>query len=133
MARATTTTVRAILDTSLTDAQILEYIDIANRLVTRLLGSSDLTAADLLDIETWMTAHLIASTKERQVANEKVGDMWVTYQGKYGMSLESTTYGQTALMLDTTGSLQRATKKKIRIRAIQQDSDRSSTLETDEW
>lgn len=133
MARTTTTKVQEIMDTTLTDAQIVPFINIANRIVTRRLSATTLTAAELADIETFLTAHIIAMTKERQPSEEKVGDIWVRYQGSFGMNLEQTTYGQMVLEMDSTGNMQRSAKKKIRIRAIQQDSDDASELTTDQW
>ena len=121
MARTTATEVKKIMATGLLDADITSIIDFANRQVTSILGGEGLTAAVLQDIETWLTAHLIAMGKERQPEKEKVediGELW--FQKKTGTSLLSTTYGQTALMLDSSGKLQQAAKQRVQIRAIKQ-------------
>lgn len=133
MARTTVEIVKNVLDTTLTDTQITSYVNQANRMVTATLGGEGLTTSVLKDIETWLTAHLIAITRERQPSEEKVGDVLIRYQGKFGDFLNSTTYGQMVLMLDTSGKMQRQTKKRASIRAIQQDVDAASELTTDEW
>jgi len=51
---------------------------------------------------------------------EQVGDAKVEYIGKFGMGLDSTPYGQTLKMLDTSGELAAADKKKASIYAIPQ-------------
>lgn len=133
MARTTELEVKAILDTSLTDLEVLHYINVANRIVTRQLSGEGLTDALLKDIETWYTAHLIAITKERQPTEEKVGDIWLRFGGTSGARLEATTYGQQVLTMDSSGKMQQAMKKRASIRAIQQDRDDTSEVETDQW
>lgn len=133
MARTDVETVKSIMTTALTDTQITNIITIANRVVTNVLGSSGLASDVLKDIETYFAAHLIATGKERQVGEEKVGDIWLRYQGQYGKFLEATSFGQFVLMLDTSGNMARQTKTRAKIRAIQQDSDDLSEVEDDEW
>lgn len=118
MARTTATEVKEIITTSLTDAAIDNYINVATDMVDELDEDTTLTDSRLILIEQWLTAHLIAITKERQGSKEKVGDAEITYSGKFGMNLQSTTYGQTAAMLDTSGTLAQLGKKKIDITAI---------------
>ena len=124
--RTDTASVKAILVTGLTDEEIMPIIGMANRIVTNKLGGESLTAAVLQDIETWITAHIIASTKERQFSEEKIDDISVKYQGTFGDFLKSSTYGQMALMLDTSGKLIEATKMKAKITATPQNSDWSA-------
>lgn len=123
MARTNVTTVRIIINSALGDTDINSVIEQANRIVTRQLGDTDLVAAVLTDIETWLTAHIIAITKERQMQIEKVGDVVLEYNANPGQFLESTTYGQMALMLDSSGTLGRSMLRKARIRAIKQIND----------
>ncbi len=121
--RTDVTTVKAIMDTALTNDEITPMIAQANRVVTRILGGTTLTAEELEDIETYLTAHLIAIGPERQPQEEKVGDIWLTFQEKPKAFLESTTYGQMVLFLDSTGLMQVSTKKKITFTAIKQIQD----------
>jgi hypothetical protein len=119
MARTTATEVKEILDTSLSDIVVDSYINIANALVTDELSSSTLMSdTQLEEIERWLTAHLIASTRARMGKSEKLGDASITYTGEFGMGLDSTPYGQMVKLLDKTGSLAAMGKKKITFKAI---------------
>ncbi len=118
--RTTAANVKSIMETALSSSEIEPIITIANRMVTTIVGSTTLTAEVLTDIETWLTAHLMAMGKERQAESERINDIWITYQGKFGESLKSTTFGQMVLILDSTGNFARASKEKAQIRAIPQ-------------
>jgi hypothetical protein len=119
MARVTATEVKEImLDTALTDAQIGVFIAVATDMVDDLDSDTTLGESRLALIERWLTAHLIASTIERMGTREKVGDAEITYMGEFGQNLSSTPYGQTAAMLDTSGTLKALGKKKITFHAI---------------
>lgn len=113
MGRTTATEVKAIIATELADSIIDTFIGMANRVVTDHLGANtDLSAAQKQDIETWLTAHLVASTREQQAQAEQAGDARITYQGETGKGLEATFYGQQVMMMDTTGTLANAIGKK---------------------
>lgn len=119
--RTTATEVKKIMATGLIDADVTNVIDFANRQVTVVFSGSTLSAAVLKDIESWLTAHLIAMGKERQAEKEKVegiSELW--FQKKTGESLRSTTYGQMVIMLDSSGLMIEAAKQKTKIRAIKQ-------------
>lgn len=119
MARTTAAEVKEIIpDTSLTDAQVGYFIDVATEMVDDLDADTTLDDARLVFIEQWLTAHLIASTVERMGKTEKIGDAQVTYMGEFGKNLDSTPYGQMAAMLDTSGTLRALGKKKITVRAV---------------
>ncbi len=115
--RVTATEVRVIIETALLDAAINSYITVANSMVTNTV-TCGLSASVLKEIERWLTAHLIAITKERMTTQEKLGEASVTYSGKLGEGLKSTSYGQTVLMLDTCGSFAKLGKKDVKIIAI---------------
>jgi hypothetical protein len=119
--RTNTTDVKQILDTNLDGSVIKAFIDTANTIVGDTLGSdTTLSATQLKEIEKWLAAHLIAATRQRQGSAEKVGDASITYQGKTGMGLNSTMYGQQVLMLDSTGKMaQKLGKKSATITAIE--------------
>jgi len=119
MARTTAAEVMEIMpDTSLTTIQITPFVDIASAILTDHLSSCGLSETELTEIERWLAAHLIATTAERQLKSQKVGEASVTYQGVFGAGLNSTTYGQMVMMLDSCGILAQLGKKKIRIHAI---------------
>lgn len=116
-------TVKAIIDTALNDSDLLRLMNQANVIVTRKLGSEGLVSGVLKDIETWLTAHLIALGKERQPEEEKVGDIWLVYKENPDGFFQQTTFGQTVLFLDSSGVLARSAKAKVKIRAIKQIND----------
>jgi hypothetical protein len=121
--RSTVTLVKTIMSTGLEDVEIEALIEVANRMVTSVLPTSSLSEAVLTDIETWLTAHLIAIGKERQTKDERVGDVWVKYNESKGQFLLSTTYGQMVLFLDSTGSFQSSSKLRASITAIKQEPE----------
>lgn len=103
--RTTVEEVRMIIDTALEDAVITSFIQSASLFIDRVLSDSNLDDEALEDIERWITAHLIANTAERQAKEEGAGGAFIKYVGDFGMGLKSTTYGQTAIMLDTSDTL----------------------------
>lgn len=79
----------------------------ASRLVDRIAtGDTDgtLGAADLREIEKYLTAHFYTFRDQQYEATSTDGAS-DRYQGKTAMYFESSFYGQTALMLDSTGYL----------------------------
>lgn len=122
--RTTKTAVRYVIETALEDDEIDALIAHANAIVTRVVGNEGLDTTLLKNLETWMTAHLIAIGKERQSLSEKVGDVWITFnKTPFKSFLDSTTYGQMVLFLDTTGKFQSKSMKRASIRAIKQNDD----------
>ena len=115
--RVTSADVIAIMDgVTVSEGDINMYILSANTLVNSVLGTG---TTDLLkEIERWFTAHLIASTRERMALKEEAGTAKITYTGTYEMGLESTPYGQTVKILDTTGLMATLGKKTASIYAI---------------
>lgn len=103
--RVTSDEVKEILDTSLGDASIEAFIRAANLTVTKWLGSSALSDAQLKEVERWLSAHFIACTRERQIKSEQAGDANITYEGKTDTGLDASFYGQQVKVLDTTGIL----------------------------
>ncbi len=126
--RATATEVKVIIKTDLADSIVTTFINMANRTVTDYLGTNtDISTAQKKDIETWLAAHFIASTREQQAQAEQAGDARITYQGKTEMGLDSTFYGQTVKMLDTTGTLAaQIGKKGVTVTAV-------TSKERSEW
>ena len=100
MNRVTEAEVKEIIDTSLTP--LTPFIDTAHLMVDENLLGSGLTEAVLTKIELFLSAHLV-TLREKQIRIEEFGDSKNEYEGKTGMGLESSHYGQTVLLLDTTG------------------------------
>jgi len=105
MSRVDASEVKEIIETSMSDSAIEAYITAANLTVTKYLDDEDLDDAQLKEIERWLTAHLIASTKERSISKENTMQAGASYDGKTGMGLDATLYGQQVKILDTTGTL----------------------------
>jgi hypothetical protein len=115
--RVTAAEVKVILDnTALSDTDIDAYIVGANALVNSVLGTG--TEDILTEIEKWLTAHMIASTRERQAIKEGAGGASITYSGNYDTMLSSTSYGQMVMTLDSTGLMAALGMKAVRIIAI---------------
>lgn len=109
--RTTAAEVKQIMDDcTVSDSIVTAIITSANALVNDVFeDDSDLSSQQLEDIECWLTAHMVAAGPQRSTSTkeEKVGDAAVTYTGRFGSFLESTTYGQMVLILDTTGKMSR--------------------------
>jgi len=102
--RVTEEEVLEIMDTSLTEDEVTPYITSANAFVTALLTTvTDATV--LKEVERWVTAHMIASTKERMSKEEEAGGAKIKYAGYWGTGLNGTSYGQMAIALDTSRTL----------------------------
>lgn len=86
---------------------------ITNFVATR--DSSGLLSAETLElIERWISAH-VYSNRHQLYASKVTGRSSAVFQWKTDMYLEGTTYGQTAIMLDVTGTLAGLGKKKVSI------------------
>lgn len=112
MARVGPNDIKAILDTDLTDSQIEAFIFGATEFVDKILTGSGLNTVLLKEIERFLTAHLIAATREQQPIKEGAGGASITYQGVTGEGLKSTFYGQHVLLLDTTNKIYNNTMRR---------------------
>lgn len=99
--------VRKILPApAISSADLEGFITTANVMVTQVLGSdTTLLEQTKTEIEKFLTAHLMASTRAQQLAKAGGGDTRAEFQGEFGKGLESTGYGQTVKRLDVTGKL----------------------------
>jgi len=80
------------------------FIEAANSIVTAVCTSTALTEAQLELIERWLSAHMYAIRAPRR-AMERAGDVAQSFQYKVDLGLKVTTYGQQAMLLDTSGAL----------------------------
>lgn len=107
-ARVSAEQVTEIIDTNIADDVILaSMIDTANLYVDTNLLDAGLTEPVLSKIELYLAAHFVAITEERGALSlSKLGDAtdeWDT--SNLGAGFNATRYGQTALTLDTSGTL----------------------------
>ena len=84
-------------------------ITTANALTTEVVAVAarknlTLSAALLQEVECWLAAHFYGHA-DQLYQEKKTADASAVFQGQTGKGLESTQYGQTAMLLDTTGSL----------------------------
>ena len=104
----------------MTDPVITKYIESANVFVTHHLGTK-ITSDDLLEeIEKWISAHMIVATRERVGKEAGAGGAYIKYAGEWGKGLNGTSYGQMAIMLDPTSTLESLAQGKVQasVRAI---------------
>ena len=97
-------------ETELTDGTIHNFINAAHVVMSGITG---LSTDKLTQIQLWLAAHFLVLVDPRAKSESFGGDFSITYlTGNLGENLSSTFYGQTALVLDTTGTLQKATLKR---------------------
>lgn len=112
MARTTADKVRGVLmrDYDTVDLPSLTpFVETANSLTDEVAAVAagrnvSLGSARLELIERWLAAHFY-SQSDRPYAENMTRSAQAKYQGQTGMHLESSFYGQTAMVLDTSGAL----------------------------
>ena len=123
MARTTATEVKEIMGITLDDAIVDSYIVGANLLVTQVLTGSGFSDELLAEIERWLAAHMIATTRERVSKEEGAGGAFIKYAGEFGYGLSSTQYGQMVKVLDTSGGFSSLDKKKASLKVVTSFND----------
>lgn len=118
MARIQATDLEDIFDTDLTAIQLNAFIAGAHVIVNENLVGKGLSEALLTEIEKWLAAHL-ASIRDQRVQSENIaGEYSVTYQGKTGLGLDATLYGQMVKQFDHTGTLATLGQKRASITVL---------------
>lgn len=103
--RVTDGEVREILDTDLAD--LTAFITTSNAYINNLLADAGFSEAYMKVIEMWLAAHFACMNDPRSI-EESAGKGRSKFEGKHGMGLEHTRYGQQVMMLDTSGKLKDA-------------------------
>lgn len=117
------------LDPNITDLD--PFILIASILVDRVQAAADESGAldpandDAADketvletIETWLAAHFYAM-RDPRTTQEAVGGVQETYQSKVDLGLRLSHYGQMAIALDATGTLQNIADGKVNLTPVE--------------
>ncbi len=109
MARVTGTEVKEIINTSLTALQVEPFITAANLIVTAKC-STTYSAAELKEIERWLSAHLVSvrDPSRSAVVEQQAGKASQKYQvskSRVVGALDATPYGQQAMAMDYAGTL----------------------------
>lgn len=119
MSRVTAAEVLTIMDNvELADPIVEAYISGAEAFIAENLSGTNLAESTLKEIERWLSAHLIAISRERQSKKESAGKAAIEYAGAWGEGLKMTSFGQTAIALDSTGTLSNLSMKQITFFAI---------------
>lgn len=118
MARVTVSEVRVIYTTSLSDDAIEQFIETANLIVDDRFSDSDYSEAKLKQIELYLSAHFASCGSGGQLKRRKIGEAEDEYSVAQLEGLESTIFGQTALMLDNDDYLEISDSKKCTIQVI---------------
>ena len=102
--RVTDTDVKEILATGIPTQP---FIFTANVLVDQHLSTAGLTAVQLVEIERWLTAHLVVTSRDPRLEEENLPDgmKFKYHMAPLGKGLDGSAYGQTVKMLDTSGTL----------------------------
>lgn len=110
MARTTSALVEGVLLSDYDSQYNLQpFIDTAAVVVTRVSDCAvsrgiPLTTAELELVERWLAAHFYA-TSDRPYQERTTDGARGKFQGETGMYLDSTFYGQQALLIDYSGCL----------------------------
>lgn len=115
MSRTSRANVAMIIELDVTvvpdDAAMAPFIDVAGELVTEHCTGASGPATPYTDtrlelVERWLAAHFY-SCRDPRAKSEGAGSVNVTYDITGGLGFDGTTYGQTAMRLDTNGGLTR--------------------------
>lgn len=110
MSRTNAAAINEVFDSSLSATQLETWAEVASDLVDEIAAADETVADDRLRrIETQLAAHFAASQDQRIASTERTSAS-VDYQGATGEDLAGTKYGQTAKLLDPTGTLEHANK-----------------------
>jgi len=119
--RIKTSEVQGLTGSTLGAAEISPYIDTANSIVDYYLDGKGLSEERLTKIELFLAAHLLTANRERPAIKESVSPASKSYSDIFGQGFESTTYGQTLMLVDVTGILARTAKKSINLKSIKEN------------
>lgn len=104
--------VKAIIETD-DEIDLTPFIETAHSLVEKVCKGSGPFAYsedDLDNIETWLAAHFY-TIRDNRVTAEKAGSVGANYSVTTALNLQSSMYGQSAMMLDLNGGLAQVNKK----------------------
>lgn len=113
-------TLKEIIDTSLSDARLNNFLNMAWYTSIPLSGKLNNCGGDgaLCEIILLLAAHFL-TTYERQVKSEGIAGEWsVSFLGRDGLGLDASLYGQQAKVLDCSGTLASAGLKSVLIHVV---------------
>lgn len=89
---------------SFASGDLTVFIEVSNVMISDHLADKEISAAALRLIALYLAAHF-AFLAEGQVKSEKIGASSTSFNMSTGLALLSTTFGQQAIMLDSSGTL----------------------------
>lgn len=95
------------------EKDLLIFVETANRMVNMCYSGSGIDEGTLKSLETWLAAHLAFMANPDVLSSSKLGDAADTYQRSSGTGLQSSSYGQQAMLFDVNGCIQNLGKKRI--------------------
>lgn len=99
---------------SLSVSDVTPFIELATVMVdTYLVGYVDSDTL-LSIIECLLAAHFLSLNLEKEVKSEGVEGITQSFRGQTGKGLEFTTYGQSAILYDTSFRLKRLSEGKLK-------------------
>lgn len=119
--RVTAENVRDVIDTKLGNTEIDLAIATAHILTDDEIAPKGVLSEERLQlVELYLSAHFV-TLRDRRVASQNLSDgSTLSFEGKTGLYLTSSHYGQTAILLDSTGTLKtlQAERKIASIRVV---------------
>lgn len=100
------------------ESDVTPFLITANLLVSGQLSGEGLSTSIMTEIEKYLSAHLMTTAIDRQTIRTEIGGDTSDQYPHLGKGLNSSTYGQTVKLLDTTGKLANLGKKKAKIKAV---------------
>jgi len=107
MSRTTPALLKTVIEVdeqSFSDANLEVFITVANELVTEFCAEAGFTDVRLELIERYLACHFYA-IRDPRASSESAGVSVSYLNPSVGMYFEGTTFGQQALLLDTSGAL----------------------------
>lgn len=120
--RTNASDVLAIMSTNLTETQVAPFLTMASLMVDNKLSTSGLGTSTLVQIEKFLAAHFACIVSPYAI-EETIGPAKDKTGYKGGEGLKATPYGETAIMLDTSGSLSRSALKTCEFGIIEFEID----------
>jgi len=125
--RTTSGQVAEIIEVDVTIG-LTPFMSVANELVTEVCSDAGYTDERLELIERWLSAHFYTNRDPRAVS-EHAGPVGATYQSAVDLNLNTSHYGQTAMLLDTAGGLAGLNKQRKRIGSVTWLGTKPSTVD----
>lgn len=104
-----------------TNADLSGFLQTANLVVTNQLTGKGLSTTTLDEITIYLTAHFATvGLNKGGLKSKKVGEATETYKvtGDDALGLRSTGYGQTAMLLDSSGTLAGFDAQSVKLPAL---------------